>query len=66
VWREALGVAVVLHPEAAASVEELQQWCRDRSRSTKTPKVIRFQERLPYDETGQLLRRVIRDELAAA
>jgi acyl-CoA synthetase (AMP-forming)/AMP-acid ligase II len=64
-WGEAVGAAVVLHPGAAASVEELQQWCRERLRSTKTPKVIRFQERLPYSETGKLLRRLIRDELAA-
>jgi acyl-coenzyme A synthetase/AMP-(fatty) acid ligase len=34
-------------------------------RSTKTPELIRFRDEMPYNETGKLLRRVLRDELSA-
>jgi acyl-CoA synthetase (AMP-forming)/AMP-acid ligase II len=63
-WGEAVGAAVVLHPGVTATVDELQNWCRDRLRSTRAPKVIAFREQLPYSETGKLLRRLIREELA--
>jgi fatty-acyl-CoA synthase len=38
---------------------------RDRLRSTKTPERIQVRDELPFNETGKLLRRVLRDELAA-
>ncbi len=64
-WGEAVGAAVVLEPGADASAEELQQWVRERLRSTKAPKVIQFREEMPYNETGKLLRRVIRQDMAS-
>ncbi len=62
-WGEAVAAAVVFHPGASASVEELKDWARARLRSTKTPEVIQVRDQMPYNETGKLLRRVIRDEL---
>ena len=44
---------------------ELQEFVRAQLRSTKTPEQIRFVAELPYNETGKLLRRVLRDEFAA-
>ncbi len=64
-WGETVGAAVVLKPGAEVTTDELKQWVRDRLRSTKTPQVIRFRQEMPYNETGKLLRRVIRDELRA-
>jgi acyl-CoA synthetase (AMP-forming)/AMP-acid ligase II len=63
-WGEAVAAAVVLRPGAVASEAALQQWVRDRLRSTRTPQVIQIRDELPYNETGKLLRRVIRDELS--
>ena len=63
-WGEAVASAVVLSPGASATAEELQAWVRERLRSTKTPQLIRFCTELPYNETGKLLRRVLREELA--
>ena len=63
-WGEAVAAAVVLEPGAIVSVGELQVWVRERLRSTKAPQVIQFRTEMPYNETGKLLRRVIRDELA--
>jgi acyl-CoA synthetase (AMP-forming)/AMP-acid ligase II len=65
-WGEAVAAAVVVEPGSAVSEAELQEWVRDRLRSTKTPQVIQFRTELPYNETGKLLRRVLRDELTAA
>jgi fatty-acyl-CoA synthase len=64
-WGEAVAAAVVLQEGAGATAEELQAWVRGRLRSTKTPHLIQFRSELPYNETGKLLRRVLRDELAA-
>jgi acyl-CoA synthetase (AMP-forming)/AMP-acid ligase II len=64
-WGEAVAAAVILADGAEASEAELQQWVRDRLRSTKTPTCIQFRQEMPYNETGKLLRRVLREELAA-
>ncbi len=64
-WGEAVAATVVLAPGAEATEAELQAWVRERLRSTKTPQLISFREEMPYNETGKLLRRVIREELAA-
>jgi acyl-CoA synthetase (AMP-forming)/AMP-acid ligase II len=64
-WGEAVAAAVVLVPGAEVTAEELQAWVRDRLRSTRAPSVIQFRRELPFNETGKLLRRVIREELAA-
>jgi acyl-CoA synthetase (AMP-forming)/AMP-acid ligase II len=65
-WGETVAAAVVLEPGAEPTVEELQAWVRDRLRSSRTPTVIRFRSELPYNETGKLLRRVLKAELAGA
>jgi acyl-CoA synthetase (AMP-forming)/AMP-acid ligase II len=62
-WGETVAAAVVLQPGAEATVAELQDWVRSRLRSSRTPTVIRFRRELPYNETGKLLRRVLRTEL---
>jgi len=63
-WGEAVAAVVVLHPGGSASEDELQGWVRARLRSTKMPGVVEFRDELPYSQTGKLLRRVLRDELA--
>jgi acyl-CoA synthetase (AMP-forming)/AMP-acid ligase II len=62
-WGETVAAAVVLNPGAEATVAELQDWIRARLRSSRTPTVIQFRAELPYNETGKLLRRVLRTEL---
>ena len=63
-WGETVAAAVVLKPGAEVTVAELQHWVRARLRSSRTPTVIDFRTGLPYNETGKLLRRVLRTELA--
>ncbi|MBM3672229.1 MAG: acyl--CoA ligase [Actinobacteria bacterium] len=62
-WGEAVAAAVVLEDGTSVTDAELQEWVRQRLRSTKTPQVIQFRAELPYNETGKLLRRVLREEL---
>jgi acyl-CoA synthetase (AMP-forming)/AMP-acid ligase II len=62
-WGEKVVAAVVLQPDAEASEAELQQWVRERLRSTKTPEQIHFRSELPHNETGKLLRRVLKADL---
>jgi acyl-CoA synthetase (AMP-forming)/AMP-acid ligase II len=63
-WGEQVAAAVVLHPGVAVSEEELRAHVRDRLRSARTPERIAFRDELPYNETGKLLRRVLREELS--
>ena len=64
-WGEGVGAAVVLKPGARASAHELQELVKARLRSSRVPQAIVFREALPYNETGKVLRRVIRQEFAA-
>ena len=63
-WGERVAAFVVARGEAPTP-EALSDWVRERLRSTKTPESYDFREDLPYNETGKLLRRVLKQELAA-
>jgi fatty-acyl-CoA synthase len=65
-WGETVAAAVVLEPDAEASEAELQAWVRERLRSSRTPVIIEIRGELPYNETGKLLRRILKEELAVA
>jgi acyl-CoA synthetase (AMP-forming)/AMP-acid ligase II len=61
-WGEAVVAAVVLKNGKSVSEGELQQWVKDRLRSSRTPERIKFMDELPYNETGKLLRRKVRED----
>ena len=63
-WGEAVAAAIVLKPGAAAEVSELQELVKAKLRSSRVPQKIVFKDALPYNETGKVLRRVIRQEFA--
>lgn len=63
-WGEAVAAVVVLRPGQQVSGAELQDWVTGRLRSTRRPQYVFFRENLPYNETGKLLRRALRAELA--
>lgn len=67
-WGEAVAAAVVLERGTAPDGlrEQLRARVRDRLRSSRVPERIEFLAELPYNETGKLLRRVVREELAGA
>jgi fatty-acyl-CoA synthase len=62
-WGErVVAVAVV---KAPVDAEELKALVRKQLRSTKAPEEILFRDELPYNETGKLLRRVLKAEFVA-
>jgi len=61
-WGERIVAVVVGEPPP--DVEALRHWVRERLRSTKTPEQVYFRAALPYTETGKLLRRTLKLELA--
>ncbi len=63
-WGEKVVAAVLLEPGATATEDEIKAFARSRLRSTQTPERIQIRTELPFSETGKLLRRVLRDELA--
>ncbi len=69
-WGESVAAAVVLssslegtHPDEVTDV--LCAWVRERLGSLKTPSRLVIYEELPTTASGKVLRRVVRDELAA-
>ncbi|MDB2438818.1 fatty acid--CoA ligase family protein [Hellea sp.] len=61
-WGEAVGVAIVC--PSSVDDAELCELVRANLRSSRVPSVIKRMDELPYNETGKLLRRVIRDSFA--
>lgn len=64
-WGEAVAAAIVTHAGRSASESELQDWVRERLRSSRAPSRIVIVPELPYSETGKLLRRQVRAEIFA-
>jgi acyl-CoA synthetase (AMP-forming)/AMP-acid ligase II len=65
-WGERVVAAVVPVAGAQVDEDELRDFVRARLRSTRTPERIDIRAELPFNETGKLLRRTLREELAAA
>jgi acyl-CoA synthetase (AMP-forming)/AMP-acid ligase II len=65
-WGEMVVAAVVLSLDSTATEPELQAWVRTRLRSSKTPERVVVRTELPYNDTGKLLRRVVKAELSTA
>ena len=61
-WGEAVGLAIVC--EGDVDDDELCDMVRSNLRSSRLPSVIQRWDELPYNETGKLLRRVIRDSFS--
>jgi acyl-CoA synthetase (AMP-forming)/AMP-acid ligase II len=63
-WGEGVAAVVVLRPGSSATAAALQEWVKQHLRSSRVPSRIEFRDELPYNETGKLLRRVVRAELS--
>jgi long-chain acyl-CoA synthetase len=51
---------VVKKPDAAASEQELLDWCKEQFASYKYPRHIEFRDQLPISATGKILKRELR------
>jgi long-chain acyl-CoA synthetase len=63
-WGEAVAAAIVVKRGSQVSADELREFVKQRLRSSRAPQHVVFRDALPYNETGKLLRRVVREDLA--
>jgi acyl-CoA synthetase (AMP-forming)/AMP-acid ligase II len=59
-WGETIAAVVV----GSATEDELKALVAERLRSSRSPDTVVYRDELPYNDTGKLLRRVLRAELA--
>ena len=64
-WGEGVAAVVVAKPGQSIDVEALKTHVYDHMRSSRVPQVIQVWAELPYNETGKLLRRVVKAELGS-
>lgn len=62
-WGEAVAAVVVPRAGRTVSAEDIHDWVRDRLRSSRAPVRVEVRDELPYNETGKLLRRLVRADL---
>jgi acyl-coenzyme A synthetase/AMP-(fatty) acid ligase len=62
-WGEAVAAAIVTAPGRSVDAEELRAFVKERLRSSRAPQFIAFCDELPYNETGKLMRRIVRADL---
>ncbi|MEM7100982.1 MAG: class I adenylate-forming enzyme family protein [Pseudomonadota bacterium] len=63
-WGEGVAAAVVAKTDETIDIEALQKHVLEHMRSSRVPQLIQIWEELPYNETGKLLRRVVKAELS--
>lgn len=61
-WGERVA-AVIVPTGEGDNQDELAVWVKERLRSTKTPETWDFRKELPYNDTGKVLRRVLKSQL---
>jgi acyl-CoA synthetase (AMP-forming)/AMP-acid ligase II len=61
-WGETPRAVVVLHPDAAASEDDLIEHCRAKVGSVKKVTSVEFVSELPKSPLGKVLRRMVRDQ----
>ncbi|MGA0601563.1 class I adenylate-forming enzyme family protein [Caulobacter sp. KR2-114] len=64
-WGEKVA-AVIVAKDGQPTTDALGAWVKASLRSTKTPETWEFRAELPYNDTGKLLRRVLKQELSRA
>ena len=63
-WGEVVAAIVVLEEGKELTEDDVRAWVTSQLRSSRTPAIVRFRDELPYNDTGKLLRRVLKPELA--
>ena len=59
-WGEAVAAAVVVKSGATIDMQALKDLVKDQLRSSRVPAHMAIWDELPYNETGKLLRRVVK------
>ena len=62
-WGEIVAAVIVPAEGDHCDDEELKQWVAKHLRSSRVPARFEYRKELPYNDTGKVLRRIIREEL---
>ena len=62
-WGEGVAAALVARKGMQIDGVELQAYVKEQLRSSRVPQMIAVWDELPYNETGKLLRRVVKARL---
>jgi fatty-acyl-CoA synthase len=65
-WGESVCAVVVPLPGQSLTVEEIQQFCKNKLAGYKIPKSVKFVDALPRNPAGKILKRVLREQSGAA
>jgi long-chain acyl-CoA synthetase len=57
---------VVLKQGAELTAEDLIKWCKTQFAANKYPRYVEFRDSLPIGGTGKIIKRALREEVAAA
>jgi fatty-acyl-CoA synthase/long-chain acyl-CoA synthetase len=60
-WGERVHAAVLLHPDQAATEEDIRSFARQNLADYKVPREVSFHEDFPRDSAGKLVKRMLRD-----
>jgi acyl-CoA synthetase (AMP-forming)/AMP-acid ligase II len=63
-WGEAICAVVVVQEDATVTADDLNAWVTSRLRSSRALARVEFRTELPYNDTGKLVRRTLRESLA--
>ena len=64
-WGEVIATAIIPHnQDNLPEIDDIKEYIRCELRSSRVPSVIKFVSELPYNETGKLLRQVLRKEFS--
>ena len=58
---EALAAVIQMSPDAALDANQVQRYLQPRLAGFKLPKVVRFQDELPREDTGKIFKRKLRE-----
>jgi crotonobetaine/carnitine-CoA ligase len=61
---EAIKAFVILHPDAAATADDLIGWCAERLAKFRVPEVVEFRQELPRTSVGKIQKHLLRSESA--
>ena len=61
---EGVAAALVAKDGFTIDQEEIKEFVKAELRSSRVPQLMVVWDELPYNETGKLLRRVVREELS--
>ena len=63
IWGEEVVAVIVPQPGQTLTLEEVQEFCKERMASYKAPRQVEFREDLPKTVTGKVAKKALREEL---